>query len=84
MGKLKTFDLFALKGKLDDEKYERNLNKAETTGEKVVKVIVVAIAALMFISVFSTFNPSQVVMYLLYAAGIFAVGFRAYGLFKKK
>lgn len=83
MGKIKTFDLFALKGKLDDEKYERNIGKVETTGEKVVKVIVVAIAAIMFISVFSTFNPPQAVMYLMFLAGAFAVIFRAYKLFKK-
>jgi len=83
MGKIKHFDLFALKGKLDDEKYERNIGKTETKGEKVVKVMVIALSAIMFISVFSTFNPPQPVMYLLFAAGIAAVGFRAHFAFKK-
>lgn len=83
MGKIKHFDLFALKGKLDDEKYERNIGKVETTGEKIVKILVVVIAAIMFISVFSTFNPPQIVMYLLFLAGICAIVFRTYLLFKK-
>ncbi len=83
MGKMKNFDLFALKAKLDEEKYERNKNKSETTGEKLMKVIVVLIAALMFISAFSTFNLPVIAMYLLSALGIFAVVFRAYTVFKK-
>lgn len=83
MGKIKHFDLFALKGKLDDEKYERNIGKTETKGEKIVKVIVIALSAIMFISVFSTFNPPLPVMYLLFAAGIAAIGFRTYFAFKK-
>ncbi|MGB3366291.1 MAG: hypothetical protein WBA54_02280 [Acidaminobacteraceae bacterium] len=83
MGKIKHFDLFALKGKLDDEKYERNIGKTETKGEKVVRIIVVALSAIMFISVFSTFNPPQIVMYLLFAAGISAVAIKIYFAFKK-
>lgn len=83
MGKMKNFDLFALKAKLDEEKYERNKNKSETTGEKLMKVIVVLIAALMFISAFSTFNLPVIAMYFLCALGIFAVVFRAYTVFKK-
>ena len=83
MGKIKHFDLFALKGKLDDEKYERNIGKTETNGEKVVRIIVVALSAIMFISVFSTFNPPQIVMYLLFAAGILAVLGKTYLSFRK-
>lgn len=83
MGKIKHFDLFALKGKLDDEKYERNIGKVESTGEKIAKVLVVVLAAIMFISVFSTFNPPQFVMYLLFTLGILSIIFRAYFVFKK-
>ena len=83
MGKLKTFDLFALKGQLDDAKYERNINKPESLGEKLVKIAVIMMTAIMFISVFSTFNPPQIVMYMLFAAGALAVILRTYFLFKK-
>lgn len=62
--KIKTFNLFEIKQKLDEERYERNKDRKETIGEKVLKLFVVFLGSIMLISLFWSFSKASIPFYM--------------------
>ncbi|BEP29763.1 hypothetical protein [Helicovermis profundi] len=65
MGKVKRFNLFEIKQNIDKERYEKNKNRKETLGEKLVKLFVVLITSSMFLSLTWSFTQGSPIFYAL-------------------
>ena len=81
---MKDFDIFEVKKKLDEEKAERMKDRKVTTGEKVVRLLVSAVALFMVYSVTDSITDNQNVVTTVAVILLILMTLRTYMIFKKR
>lgn len=79
---MKPFNVFEIKSRLDQERYERNKDRKISVSEKIVKVVVVLAAALILSSAISILTWPVLAKNTFYGVMFILVVLRAFQVFK--